>query len=51
MSLVAQRVTSDVRKMVGSLKKVFAFAKLNEEKITNDLANEILSHLGIEEAA
>ena len=50
-SLIAMRVTGDIRKMVGSLRKVIAFASLSKEPITVELATEILSHLGGEEAA
>jgi chromosomal replication initiator protein len=51
LSLIAMRVPNDVRKMIGALRKVTAFAALTEEPLTCELANEILSHLGIEEAA
>ena len=50
-SLIAMRVAGDVRKMVGSLRKVIAFAALSKEAVTVELAGEILSHLGGEEAA
>lgn len=51
LSLIATRVPTDMRKLAGSLRKVIAFASLVGQDITEDLANEILSHLGITEAA
>lgn len=51
LSLIATRITSDVRKMTGALRKVIAYAKLVGQEISRDMANEILSHLGIGEAA
>ncbi len=51
LSLVAMRVPHDVRKMTGSLRKIVAFAELVGQDITCDLANEILSHLDVDEAA
>jgi len=50
-SLVAMRVKDDIRKMVGSLRKIAAFASMSKEPITVEIATEILSHIGGEEAA
>lgn len=47
LSLIAMRVPNDVRKMMGSLKKIIAFAKLVGQNITCEMADEILSHLGV----
>ncbi len=51
LSLIAMRVSNDIRKMVGSLRKIAAFAAMSREPLTVELATEILSHLGGEEAA
>lgn len=51
LTLVATRVADDVRKMTGALQKIIACAELAEEPMTCDMVNEILSHLGAEEAA
>ncbi len=51
LELVARRAPNDVRRMIGSLRKVIAFAKLVNQEITPDLAGEVLRRLGIEEAA
>jgi chromosomal replication initiator protein DnaA len=51
LSLIAMRVSNDIRKMVGSLRKVAAFAAMSREPVTVEMATEILSHLGGEEAA
>ena len=48
VTLVATRVTTDIRKMTASLRKVIAFADLVGQEVQCDLANEILRHLGIE---
>ncbi len=50
-SLVAMRVSNDMRKMVGSLRKMMAFAALTKEAISVEMATEILSHIGGGEAA
>lgn len=47
LGLIAMRVPNDVRKMMGSLKKIIAFAKLVGQNITCEMADEILSHLGV----
>jgi chromosomal replication initiator protein DnaA len=49
--LIAARIPSDVRKLVGALHKVVAFTKLVGEDITAEVANEILNDLGAIEAA
>lgn len=51
LGLIAMRVPNDVRKMMGSLKKIIAFAKLIGQSITCEMADEILSHLGTVAAA
>jgi len=51
LSLVATRVPRDVRKMTGALRKIVAFATLVGQDISSEIATEILSHLGTEEAA
>jgi chromosomal replication initiator protein DnaA len=51
LSLIAMRVSNDIRKMVGSLRKMAAFAAMSREPVTVEMATEILSHLGGEEAA
>lgn len=50
-SLVAMRVSGDVRKMVGALRKIAAFSSLSEGPVSVEMATEILSHIGGEEAA
>jgi hypothetical protein len=37
--------------MVGSLKKIVAFAHLVGQEMSCEMADEILSHLGVEQAA
>jgi len=51
LAVIAMRVTHDVRKMIGALRKVVAYAEQVGEEVTCEMATEILSHLGIEEAA
>lgn len=51
LSMIASRVPNDVRKMIGALRKIVAHAQLVEEEISCEIANDILSHLGFEEAA
>lgn len=51
LSLVAMRVANDVRKMNGSLRKIVAFANLVGQEMSCEMADEILSHLGVGEAA
>ncbi|HNY87235.1 MAG TPA: chromosomal replication initiator protein DnaA, partial [Candidatus Hydrogenedentes bacterium] len=51
LSLIAMRVPGDVRKMIGALRKITAFARLIGKEISVEMAQEILSHLGAEEAA
>ncbi len=48
LTLIATRVSSDVRKMTGSLRKVIAFAELVGQEVTAELVTEILAHLGVE---
>jgi len=51
LGLIAMRVPGDVRKMTGALKKIAAFAKLVGQDLTVEMAQEMLNHLGAEEAA
>ncbi len=51
LSLVATRIATDVRKMRGALRKVIAYAKLVEQDITREMANEVLDSLGADDAA
>jgi chromosomal replication initiator protein DnaA len=51
LTLVATRIASDVRRMRGALRKVIAYAKLVEQEITREMANEVLDSLGAEDAA
>jgi len=51
LSLIAMRVPSDNRKMIGALRKVTAYAELVGEAVSCEMANEILNHLGAVEAA
>jgi chromosomal replication initiator protein len=51
LTLVAMRITSDVRRIRGALRKVIAYAKLVEQDITHEMANEVLDSLGADEAA
>ncbi len=51
LTLIAMRVPNDIRKMIGALRNVVAYAGLVGKGITCEMANEILSHLATEEAA
>lgn len=51
LGLIAMRVPGDVRKMTGALKKIAAFAKLVNQDLTVEMAQEMLNHLGAEAAA
>jgi len=51
LSLIAMRVSTDIRKMLGALRKIQAFAELEKKDVSCELAGEILSHLGFDEAA
>jgi len=51
LSLIAMRVPNDIRKMTGSLKKIVAFAHLVGQDMSCEMADEILSHLSIGNAA
>ena len=51
LSLIASRVPTDVRKMTGALRKALAYAQVSGTEVTQELTEEILSHLtGIEAA-
>ena len=43
--LIATRVADDVRKMMGALRKLLAFAKLMDQRVTAEMAAESLGHL------
>ena len=51
LNLVAMRVPKDIRKMTGSLRKIVAYSELTGQEVSCESANEILSHLGEEQAA
>ncbi len=51
LSLIATRVPSDMRKMMGALRKIVAYASLVEQEMSRELADDILNHLGAEETA
>lgn len=51
LSLIAMRVPNDIRKMTGSLKKIVAFAHLVGQEMSCEMADEILSHLSVGNAA
>lgn len=51
LGLIATRVPNDVRKMIGALQKVIAYAELMKVGVSCEMANDVLSHLGNEEAA
>lgn len=50
LTLIASRITDDVRKLTGALRKVVAYAKLVGQDVTRDMVSEILNHLNIEAA-
>ena len=49
-SLVAMRVSGDIRKMVGSIRKLTAYAAHANEPLSMEVATEILSHIAGEAA-
>lgn len=51
LSMIATRVADDIRKMTGALRKIIAFSRLEEDKISVEDAQRILIHLGADEAA
>lgn len=51
MGLIAMTVADDVRKMTGALRKIIAFSRFEGGKISMESAQDILSHLGVIEAA
>lgn len=51
LAIIATRVPNDVRKMIGALRKLTAHAALVGEPISAETVNDLLSHLGAEEAA
>lgn len=51
LSLIASRVPVDVRKMTGALRKALAYAQVSGAEVTQELTEEILSHLTAIEAA
>lgn len=50
LSLIAMRVPGDIRKMLGALKSVMAYAELMGGGVSCEKAGEILTHLGVEAA-
>lgn len=50
LALIATKVTTDIRRMTASLRKILAFADLMGQEVTVDLAAEILGHLGYAES-
>jgi chromosomal replication initiator protein DnaA len=50
LSLIAMRVPGDIRKMLGALKSVMAYAELIGGGVSCEKAGEILTHLGVEAA-
>lgn len=51
LTVLATRVQSDVRKLTGALRKVAAYARLEQVEITPEAVGRILAELGIEDAA
>ena len=51
LSIIATRVSDDIRKMTGALRKIIAFSRLEGDNISVEQAQKILSHLGANEAA
>ena len=51
LSIIATRVSDDMRKMIGALRKIIAFSRLEGDKISVEEAQKILNHLGADEAA
>ena len=51
LSLIALRVADDIRKMTGALRKIIAYARLQDNKVSMEEAQNILSHLKAHEAA
>ncbi len=51
LEVVARRVTSDVRRLNGALRKLLAFAKLGQQELTAERTEEVLTSLGITDAA
>lgn len=45
LSLIALRVDNDIRKMIGALRKIIAYARLQGDNITMEEAQNVLSHL------
>ena len=42
LAVIATRIPGDVRKMIGSLRKVIAFGKVVGQDVTSDMAHEVL---------
>lgn len=51
LSVLATRVPNDVRKMIGALRKVIAYAQMVNADVSCEMASDILSHLSSEDAA
>ena len=50
LALIATRVPGDIRKMRGALNKLLSYANLVGKDVSREMADNILSHLGAEEA-
>ncbi|GMV98978.1 MAG: hypothetical protein AMXMBFR84_01180 [Candidatus Hydrogenedentota bacterium] len=51
IALIADRIPSDIRAMMGALRKLTAYAKLMKQELTADTAVEWLRRLGVVDAA
>jgi chromosomal replication initiator protein DnaA len=51
LAIIATRIPGDVRKMIGSLRKVIAFGKVVGQDITSDMAHEVLGGVDAAQAA
>ena len=51
LAMIAMKYPNDVRRLIGCLQKVLAYAELEKGKVTCELANKVLTELGINDAA
>lgn len=51
LAMVAMKYAHDVRRLIGCLQKIMAYAQLEKGEVTCELASKILSELGITDAA
>ena len=51
LALVAMRIHADVRRLAGSLMKMIAYANAKGEAVSLRVAGDVLSQMGIDEAA